>query len=55
MYLFDHRSKAIINGQSFTDWLVHNLTVSPTGLLHPAIDGFFMDDTWSDDGFGIGR
>ena len=55
MYLFDHRSKAVVNGQSFVDWLVHNLTVSPTGLLHPAIDGFFMDDTWSDDGFGIGH
>ena len=35
MYLFDHRSKAVIHGQSFVDWLVHNLTVSPTGLLHP--------------------
>ena len=39
MYLFDHRSTAVINGQTFRDWLVHNLTVSPTGLLHPAIDG----------------
>eukprot|EP00729_Bicosta_minor_P005600 gene5600-4563_t len=28
---------------------------SKTGLLNPAIDGFFMDDTWSDDGFGIGH
>ena len=32
MYLFDHRSKDVINGQSFTDWLVHNLTISETGL-----------------------
>ena len=38
-YLFDHRSKAVVNGQTLQDWLVHNLTVSPTGLLHPAIDG----------------
>ena len=43
-YLFDHRSSAVVNGQSLRQWLVHNLTVSPTGILHPDINGLYIDD-----------
>lgn len=42
--LFDHRSTAHVDGQSLQDWLVHNLTVSPTGVLHPDINGLYIDD-----------
>lgn len=42
--LFDHRSTEVIGGQTLRQWLVHNLTVSPTGILHPAIDGLYIDD-----------
>ena len=33
-----------MNGQTLQDWLVHNLTVGPTSLLHPDIDGLYTDD-----------
>jgi hypothetical protein len=52
MYLFDHRSTAVINNQTIAQWFVDKLIVSETGLLHPAVDGFFIDDTWSQNGAG---
>jgi len=47
-YLFDHRmgEHEVCTGwggcHTLRDWFVHNLTVSETGLLNPAIDGFFI-------------
>jgi hypothetical protein len=39
-YLFDQRQlNTAVKGQTLQDFMVRNLTVSPTGLLHPAIDG----------------
>jgi hypothetical protein len=52
MYLFDHRSTAIIHNRTLAQWFVEQLLVTPTGLLHDAIDGFFIDDTWSHRGAG---
>ena len=34
------------------EWLVSNLTVTETTLLHPDITGLFLDDTWSGSGAG---
>ena len=28
------------------EWFMWNLTVAPTGLLSPAVDGFYIDDMW---------
>ena len=40
MYLFDHRKANVsVRGQTLLQYLVHNLTVSETGLLSPAVDG----------------
>ena len=47
MYLFDHRSTAVVHNRTLAQWFVEQLLVTPTGLLHEAIDGFFIDDTWS--------
>jgi len=43
-YLFDHRNASLLN------WLIHEYTVSPTGVLNPNIDGLFIDDHWSASG-----
>lgn len=43
-YLFDHR-----NGSSLQNWIVNELILGPTGLGHPAVDGFFIDDYWCSD------
>jgi hypothetical protein len=52
MYLFDHRSTAVVHNRTLAQWFVEQLLVTPTGLLHEAIDGFFIDDTWSARGAG---
>eukprot|EP01051_Picozoa_sp_SAG22_P030061 SAG22_NODE_11453_length_484_cov_1.218182_1_plen_60_part_10 len=39
--LFDQRqADTAINGQTLREWMVHNLTVSPRGMLSPYVDGF---------------
>ena len=40
------RSTAVIRNQTLAQWFASNLIVSPTGLLHPSIHGFFIDDVW---------
>ena len=46
MYLFNH-----LNGTMFRQWFLDEYLGGPTGLGHPDIDGFFMDDYWCwDDG-----
>ena len=45
MYLFDHRQGEVkVKGQTLREWFIQNLTISPTGLLHPAIDGFYIGE-----------
>jgi hypothetical protein len=57
-YLFDHRQKDTKvctdwgGCHTLQEWFVTNLTITETGLLHDAIDGFFLDDTWSGSGAG---
>ena len=40
-YLWDHR-----NGSSLRDFLVNEFVLGPNGLANPAIDGFYLDDSW---------
>eukprot|EP00730_Choanoeca_flexa_P015068 TRINITY_DN6822_c0_g1_i1.p1 TRINITY_DN6822_c0_g1~~TRINITY_DN6822_c0_g1_i1.p1 ORF type:complete len:447 (+),score=75.41 TRINITY_DN6822_c0_g1_i1:2-1342(+) len=42
-YLFDHRNSSL---QSF---IINEVILGPTGLGHPAIDGYFIDDYWCSD------
>jgi hypothetical protein len=52
-YLFDHRQwNTAVKGQTLREWFIQNLTISETGLLHPDISGFFLDDTWGGNGAG---
>eukprot|EP00729_Bicosta_minor_P007325 gene7325-2369_t len=47
-YLFDQREALTeVNGLTLRDYLIHNVTVSESGLLSPYIDGFYLDDYWS--------
>jgi hypothetical protein len=41
-YLFN-----LTNGSMLRDWLVNDFLLGPTGLGNPAIDGFFIDDGWT--------
>ena len=48
LYLFDQRQwNTSVNGRTLREWMVHNLTVSPMGMLSPYVDGFYIDDFWS--------
>ena len=41
-YLFKFRNTRPITGTE--EYMFQNLTISPTGLLHPAIDGFYIGE-----------
>ena len=36
----------MVNGQTLREWFVHNMTLTKTALLNPAVDGFYLDDWW---------
>ena len=47
-YLFDQRQAlTAVNGMTLREFLIHNVTVSDTGLLSPDVDGLYLDDYWS--------
>lgn len=47
--MFDQREAlTAVNGLTLRDYLIHNVTVSESGLLSPYIDGFYLDDYWYD-------
>jgi hypothetical protein len=47
-YLFDQTQwNTSVNGRTLREWMVRNLTVSPTGMLSPYVSGFYIDDYWS--------
>lgn len=47
-YLFDFRSLDVaVNGQTFRDFYLNEYMFGPTGLGHPGISGFYVDDDWS--------
>ena len=45
-YVFNHSSTAIVNGQSFQEWFVHDYMINHVGSS-PLVSGFFWDDVWN--------
>ena len=48
MYLWNHSSDVIVNGQTFQDWFIDSYMFNEVGSS-PLVSGFFWDDIWSVD------
>jgi len=47
-YLFDFRSLDVaVNGQTLRQWYLDDYMFGSTGLGHPGISGYYVDDDWS--------
>lgn len=44
-YLWNHSSTAVVNGQTFQDWFIHDYMFNTVGSS-PLVSGFFWDDFW---------
>ena len=47
-YIFNHSSTAIVNGQTFRDWFIHDYMINEVGRSD-LVSGFFWDDVWNED------
>lgn len=46
MYLWNHSSDVVVNGQTFQDWFIDSYMFNEVGSS-PLVSGFFWDDIWS--------
>jgi len=44
-YLWNHSSTAVVHGQTFQEWFVHDYMLNKVGMS-PLVSGFFWDDFW---------
>lgn len=45
-YIFNHSATAVVKGQSFQDWFIHDYILNDVGMS-PLVSGFFWDDVWN--------
>jgi hypothetical protein len=46
MYLWNHSSDAVVNGQTFQDWFIDSYMFNEVGMSD-LVSGFFWDDLWT--------